>query len=139
MADSLDLSGNRSASHGAVTGGVALALRLEGAAALAAAALAYRVLDGNWLTFALLFLVPDVSMLGYLVNRSTGAAIYNIGHTYLTPGALALTGFAFAAPSLFGPALIWAAHIGFDRMLGYGLKYRAGFGATHLGFNGKAV
>jgi membrane protease YdiL (CAAX protease family) len=33
--------------------------------------------------------------------------------------------------------LIWASHIGFDRKLGYGLKYRAACGATH-GHQGKA-
>jgi hypothetical protein len=30
-------------------------------------------------------------------------------------------------------ALIWLAHIGMDRMLGYGLKYSGGFKDTHLG------
>jgi hypothetical protein len=30
-------------------------------------------------------------------------------------------------------ALIWANHIGIDRMLGYGLKYAEGFRFTHLG------
>jgi hypothetical protein len=36
-------------------------------------------------------------------------------------------------------ALIWLAHIGFDRALGYGLKYKAGFGFTHLGRIGPAA
>jgi hypothetical protein len=26
--------------------------------------------------------------------------------------------------------MIWLAHIGFDRALGYGLKYSSGFGVT---------
>jgi len=30
-------------------------------------------------------------------------------------------------------ALIWFAHIGIDRALGYGLKYTSGFKDTHLG------
>jgi hypothetical protein len=34
-------------------------------------------------------------------------------------------------------AMIWLAHIGFDRALGYGLKYASGFGFTHLGRIGK--
>ena len=29
-------------------------------------------------------------------------------------------------------ALIWLAHIGVDRLLGYGLKYPTGFKDTHL-------
>jgi hypothetical protein len=32
--------------------------------------------------------------------------------------------------------LIDLAHVGFDRMLGYGLKYGTGFGDTHLGRKG---
>jgi hypothetical protein len=34
-------------------------------------------------------------------------------------------------------ALIWANHIGVDRLMGYGLKYSDGFGWTHLGRLGK--
>ena len=36
-------------------------------------------------------------------------------------------------------ALIWIAHIGLDRALGYGLKYATGFGDTHLGRIGRAA
>ena len=117
---------------GAVTGRVAILLRAEGAAAFAAALVAYQAMHGSWLVFALLFLVPDLSMLGYLAGRRIGAASYNLGHTYLSPAALALAALVLHAPWLFGPALIWAAHIGFDRLLGYGLKYSAGFKVTHL-------
>jgi hypothetical protein len=34
-------------------------------------------------------------------------------------------------------ALIWIAHIGLDRMLGYGLKYGTSFVDTHLGRVGR--
>jgi hypothetical protein len=34
-------------------------------------------------------------------------------------------------------ATIWIAHIGFDRALGYGLKYGSGFTHTHLGRIGR--
>jgi hypothetical protein len=122
---------------GATTGAVTAILRLEGLVVLGAAVLAYARLDGNWLAFALLFLIPDLSMLGYLVNRSVGALTYNVGHSYLSPAVLALLGFTAGAPLLYGLAVIWVAHIGFDRLLGYGLKYPTGFGATHLGFKGK--
>jgi hypothetical protein len=30
-------------------------------------------------------------------------------------------------------SLVWAAHIGADRAVGYGLKYPTGFEDTHLG------
>jgi hypothetical protein len=35
-------------------------------------------------------------------------------------------------PALLAVALIWIAHIGFDRLLGYGLKYISDFKHTHL-------
>jgi hypothetical protein len=87
--------------------------------------------------FAVLFLTPDLSMLGYLINRRVGAWMYNFGHSYLTPAAVALLGIVMGIKMLPPIALIWAAHIGFDRLVGYGLKYADAFGATHLGWKGK--
>jgi len=120
----------------AATGSVPALLRAEGLIELALAVSAYRYVGGTWLEFALLLLAPDVTMVGYLVNPRVGAAVYNGGHTYFAPVLLALGGFMMATPLLYSLALIWAAHIGFDRLLGYGLKYPAAFGATHLGSEG---
>ena len=128
------LPSRTAASPGAATGGVQLLLRLEGAAILAAAVIAYRLLGGGWGMFALLFLIPDLSMFGYAVGRRTGAFTYNAVHSYLGP--ILLTGLAWQLHASSMPYLIvtiWAAHIGFDRLLGYGLKYGAGFKFTHLG------
>ena len=122
---------------GGVKGGVALVLRLEGLGVLAGAVLAYQLLDGNWWTFALLFLTPDFSMLGYVVGRQVGAFTYNLGHSYLSPGSLALAALLLHRADLLPLLLIWAAHIGFDRFVGYGLKYSSAFGATHLGWKGR--
>ncbi len=122
---------------GAVRGSVAVTLRLEGAVALTLAVLAYRATGAGWLMFAILFLAPDLSMIGYLINERVGAWIYNFGHSYLTPSAVALLGIALGTTILWPIALIWAAHIGFDRLVGYGLKYSEAFGATHLGWKGK--
>ncbi len=122
---------------GAVRGSVAVTLRLEGAVALTLAVLAYRATRAGWLMFAILFLAPDLSMIGYLINERVGAWIYNFGHSYLTPSAVALLGIALGTTILWPIALIWAAHIGFDRLVGYGLKYSEAFGATHLGWKGK--
>ena len=83
--------------------------------------------------FAWLILVPDLSMLGYFIGPRWGARLYNAGHTYLSPAvawlALHLTAPAYALPI----ALIWAVHIGVDRLLGFGLKYETGFRDTHIG------
>jgi hypothetical protein len=79
-----------------------------------------------------LFLLPDLSMLGYLRSKRIGAIGYNLAHTYSAPALLA-AGQWFLSGQLSPLWLIWAAHIAFDRMLGYGLKESAGFGFTHLG------
>ena len=63
--------------------------------------------------------------------------VYNAAHSYLAPMALMTAGFATAEPLVLSIAMIWLAHIGFDRALGYGLKYASGFGFTHLGRIGK--
>ena len=122
---------------GFVTAAPKAILRLEGAAVLAAASAAYAQVGTGWALFALLFLVPDLSMFGYLLGRRIGAAAYNLGHSYVLPVILAAASYLPSQHHLLGPALIWVAHIGFDRLLGYGLKYPTAFGHTHLGVVGK--
>jgi hypothetical protein len=107
-------------------------LHLEGAAVLIVCLFAYHWSHGSWLLFALLFLVPDLSMLGYAASVRVGAIAYNAVHTYIVP--LALAGYSLASNRLaiFSLSLIWIAHIGLDRMLGFGLKYPTRFKDTHL-------
>ena len=120
-----------------VSGGVRMLLRLEGLALLTGMTLLYWIWDGSWWVYAILFLAPDLSFAGYLGRPEVGAMIYNAAHSYLTPMALMTFGFATAVPLILSIAMIWLAHIGFDRALGYGLKYGHGFGFTHLGRIGK--
>jgi hypothetical protein len=126
-----------SADTGTVTGGLRTLLRLEGLALFAGMTLLYAVWGGSWWVYALLFLVPDVSFAAYLAGPRTGAIIYNAAHSYMAPMALMTTGFATDSPLTLSIAMIWLAHIGIDRALGYGLKYSTGFGYTHLGRIGK--
>jgi hypothetical protein len=122
---------------GTVTGGVQTLLRLEGLTLFTGMTLLYAVWGGSWWVYALLFLVPDVSFAGYLAGPRAGAIIYNGAHSYMAPVALMTTGFAMNSPLTLSIAMIWLAHIGIDRALGYGLKYSAGFGFTHLGRIGR--
>ena len=108
-------------------------LRLEGAAVFAVSAGIYAVYGASWWWAALLFLAPDLFMAGYLANPRVGSILYNTAHTYVTPLVLGGLAFAFKASFLGSVALIWTAHIGFDRMLGFGLKFATGFHDTHLG------
>lgn len=116
-----------------VSGIPRLLLRIEGLVVLLLSLHFYNELDGSWLWFLLLFLVPDLSFLGYLAGSMTGAMVYNIAHTYISPAILAALGFMLEQPELYPLALIWTAHIGLDRLIGYGLKYPTGFRDTHLG------
>lgn len=112
-------------------------LRFEGAALLGLSAFLYWHLQGSWIAFVLLLLVPDVGMLGYLRGPRLGAATYNLTHIEVLPAALALIAFTMGYEVLMWPALIWLAHIGMDRSFGYGLKLPTAFQDTHLGRIGR--
>lgn len=122
---------------GTVTGGLRTMLRLEGLTLFAGMTLLYAVWGGSWWIYAILFLAPDLSFAAYLAGPKVGAIIYNAAHSYMVPVTLMTLGFALATPLTLSIAMIWMAHIGIDRTLGYGLKYFAGFGFTHLGRIGK--
>jgi hypothetical protein len=107
-------------------------LRVEGAVVFIIALVLYGRLESGWLMFGVLFLVPDVSMMGYVVNPKIGATIYNLVHAYALPAVLGLVGLFTANGLLASLGLIWFAHIGLDRLLGFGLKYPTEFKDTHL-------
>jgi uncharacterized protein DUF4260 len=107
-------------------------LHIEGACVGIVSCTLYQQVHGHWNWFLVLLLVPDLSMLGYMINKPIGAACYNFVHTYSVPLLL------FCALRFLGNQswdwliLIWIAHIGLDRALGYGLKYPSAFKDTHL-------
>ena len=114
-----------------------LLLRLEGLALFILATWAFAYAGASWWLYAILFLAPDLSFATYWAGARVGAAAYNALHTTLGPAILAGLGLFLDHSMLLGIAAIWAAHIGFDRMLGYGLKYTSGFNDTHLGRIGR--
>jgi Domain of unknown function (DUF4260) len=120
-----------------VSGWPAILLRLEGAALLAAASFAYARLGGEWRWFAYLFFAPDLSFLAYLAGPRVGAVAYNGAHTTIVPLIVGALGVVLKEPFMTQIAAIHLAHIGFDRALGYGLKYGTAFADTHLGRIGR--
>ena len=104
-----------------ITGQPKLFLRLEGLALFAASLAAFIYLKQSFWVFAALILVPDLCLAFYFVGPRQGAIVYNICHSTIGPWLLA----------------IWLAHIGFDRAIGYGLKYPSDFRDTHLGRIGR--
>ena len=107
-------------------------LRAEGAAVFAAATTLFFHGDHPWWLYLLLALAPDLAMLGYLAGARFGAVAYDTVHTYALPVALGAAGAIGDLAGLVAVALVWIAHIGADRALGYGLKYPTGFQDTHL-------
>jgi hypothetical protein len=107
-------------------------LHLEGACILALTVALYHAGHFRWWMFAALLLAPDLAMLGYLANVKIGAALYNLVHTEAGPILLLVVCVAVPLPVLQPYALIWLAHLGMDRTLGYGLKYPTRFKDTHL-------
>ncbi len=118
---------------GFVCGAPRLLLRAEGLAVAFASIVAFSRSGASWGVFAALILAPDLSMLAYLAGPRLGAAAYNAVHTYLAPLVLLGASAALASPTGIAVALIWSAHIGIDRAIGYGLKYGDAFASTHLG------
>jgi hypothetical protein len=107
-------------------------LRAEGAALAAGALVLYAREDFGVVLLLVLALAPDVAFLGYLAGPRAGAAAYNATHTTLGPIVLGVAGVLSDADLAVQLALIWLAHIGIDRLLGYGLKYPDRFRETHL-------
>lgn len=123
-------------SSGCVAEPVRTILRLEHAIVLAVLVYLYWQHGASWILFAVFLLAPDLLMAGYLRNTRLGAILYNTSHSYIGP--LLLGAFSLYRPELVPAAIIWAAHIAFDRALGYGLKYADSFQHTHLGMIGRA-
>ena len=107
-------------------------LRLEGLALFVGALVVYFDQGYGWLLLVVIFLAPDLSFAGYLAGPKIGASVYNTMHTTIGPIALAAVGVLADTDWCVQLALIWLAHIGLDRLLGYGLKYPSAFKDTHL-------
>lgn len=112
-------------------------LRVEGAVLLGASVFLYTRFGDGWVLFLVLLLAPDISLLGYAAGAAAGAVSYNLFHTTAIPALLAVLAVAVDSTILLSIALIWLAHIGMDRALGYGLKLASGFRDTHLGRIGR--
>ncbi|MFB6105189.1 MAG: DUF4260 domain-containing protein [Halobacteriaceae archaeon] len=107
-------------------------LKLEGLAIAVAALVLLYHLGTPWWVILLLALAPDLGMVGYLHSPRVGAVTYNLVHWYPLPLALGLAGVLLAIDPFAWAAVVWGAHIGVDRAVGYGLKYDDAFDHTHL-------
>ena len=113
-------------------------LKLEELFMLGLALFLFSKLDYGWGWFALLFLTPDLSMIGYVMNPRVGSWTYNLIHHKGLAVALYVLGSLLSIPWLMFAGTILLGHSSFDRVLGYGLKYPDEFQNTHLGRIGKS-
>ena len=111
--------------------------RVENAAIAALSAVAFVELGFSWWWLLVLFLLFDVSMIGYVRDPGLGAWTYNAAHSYIGPAAAGVVAVVSSSRDVAFVALVWCFHIGVDRLLGYGLKMRDRFTHTHLGEIGR--
>jgi hypothetical protein len=126
-------------SSGGATGGVKRLLQLEALALLLASVGFYAKLGASWKMFAILILAPDLAMAFFIFGPRIGSFAYNTTHSTVGPIATLVAGYFLNQSLVLAVGLIWSSHVGFDRMLGYGLKYATSFGDTHLGLIGRAA
>jgi hypothetical protein len=126
------------ASDGTVFGAPRLWLRVEGVTLLAGALVAFSTTHEAWWLVPLIVLAPDFLAVGYLGGTRVGARCYNVAHATPLPAIMVGLGWWRGLPVVLALGLIWLAHIGVDRLLGYGLKYNDNFQHTHLGWSGGA-
>jgi hypothetical protein len=94
----------------------------------------YQPLQLTWWLWIVLFLSPDISMLGYVLNARAGAFTYNLFHHKGIAIIVAASGYFTGNNWLMLSGIVLFTHSSFDRVMGYGLKYEDDFKHTHLGW-----
>jgi len=110
-----------------------LQLEHAGLFAIAIFGLYSQPLQFSWWVWILLFLLPDIGMVGYAINTEVGAVTYNLFHHQFIGAAVLAIGYFTNQPYIVLAGLILLGHSSFDRTLGYGLKFPDSFKHTHLG------
>ncbi|MEO9230429.1 MAG: DUF4260 domain-containing protein [Devosia sp.] len=129
---SLNVASRRVVAVAAGVPPVSVLLRLEALTVLAAGLAAFAYLEISWWWFAALILVPDLSAIGYAGGSKLGAWCYDLVHTYVGPAALVVIGYLIHDAMVMAVAAVWFSHIGFDRLIGYGLKFAGNPRDRHL-------
>jgi hypothetical protein len=107
-------------------------LRLEGLAVLLAGLVAYDRLGGDWLWLVPALLLPDLSAIGYLAGTAVGSLTYNLVHNWALGLAVLAAGLWWDIPLVTLAGVVLIAHVGMDRLFGYGLKHPGSFKDTHM-------
>ncbi|HVM88720.1 MAG TPA: DUF4260 domain-containing protein [Puia sp.] len=112
-------------------------LKLEELAMFLFSIYLFNQLHFSWWWYLILILLPDISMAGYIINNTIGAACYNTAHHKGVALIVYMVGLCLHHESIQLAGIILFGHSSMDRIMGYGLKYDKGFKFTHLGEIGK--
>jgi len=93
-------------------------------------------LEAAWWWYPVLFLAPDLGMIGYLGGPRSGAFTYNFVHHKGLAVILYVLGAVLSSTVLQLIGVVILGHSSFDRVMNYGLKYADDFKHTHLGWIG---
>lgn len=110
-----------------------ISLKIEELSMLILGCYLFSTLDYSWWWLVGLFFLPDIGMLGYVINSKVGSITYNIFHHKAIAISLYVLGLWSGTSILSFAGVLIFSHASFDRMLGYGLKYNTDFKDTHLG------
>lgn len=125
-------------------------LKIEEFAQLTVCIVLLALFNHQWWTYLLLFIAPDIGMVGYLFNPKVGSWIYNLLHHKGLAILVGFSGLLFTTtplsdvvwhtelPLALTAMLILYGHSSMDRAFGIGLKYEDDFKNTHLGRIGKS-
>lgn len=110
-------------------------LKLEEAAMFALSIYVLTLIDTHfsWWVYPILYLVPDISMVGYWAGNKAGAWLYNVGHSKTLAIIITIIGMLLSNDIVLISGVILFGHSSMDRMFGFGLKLDEGFKHTHLG------
>ena len=108
-------------------------LKLEELGQLIISIILFNQLGYAWYVFPACILLPDLSMIGYLINTKIGAWIYDFFHHKFIAISILCLGYWLNYPILTLTGVILFGHSALDRLFGYGLKFNDNFKNTHLG------
>lgn len=109
-------------------------LKLEELATLGFSIFLFNQTEYVWWIYLALILVPDIGMIGYLINTKIGAITYNLFHHKGIALCILILGYYYSIEWIVLTGIILFGHSAMDRMFGYGLKYEDSFKHTHLGW-----
>lgn len=114
-------------------------LRLEELAEFLFSIYLFSLLPFPWWVYPVLFVAPDLALLGLVAGRRVGALTYNLIHHKAVAFGLFALGALLGLPPVSLAGTILLGHSSLDRVLGFGLMDGKTFTHTHLKLTGQGA